>query len=59
MSLPAVLLAKESIDRAAETALAEGVRFERRVFQGLFATADQKEGMAAFVEKRKPSFTHG
>ena len=59
MSLPAVMLTKEAIDRAAETALAEGVRFERRVFQGLFATVDQKEGMAAFVEKRKPAFKHG
>ncbi|GJD48178.1 putative enoyl-CoA hydratase echA8 [Methylobacterium crusticola] len=58
LSLPAVMVAKESIDRAFETTLTEGVRFERRVFYGLFATADQKEGMAAFVEKRKPNFEH-
>ena len=52
MSLPSVMLAKESINRAFETTLAEGNRFERRVFHSLFATKDQKEGMAAFVEKR-------
>jgi enoyl-CoA hydratase len=56
MSLPSVLAAKESVNRAFETSLAEGVRFERRVFQALFATEDQKEGMAAFVEKRAPKF---
>src|SRR3954469_7398947 len=56
MSLPAVLAAKEAVNRAFETSLAEGVRFERRVFHTLFATHDQKEGMAAFVEKRKPNF---
>jgi len=56
LSRPAVLMAKESINRAYETTLAEGVRFERRLFHSLFATLDQKEGMAAFVEKRKPSF---
>jgi enoyl-CoA hydratase len=56
MSRPAVLMAKESVNRAYETTLAEGVRFERRLFQSLFATEDQKEGMAAFVEKRKASF---
>ncbi len=56
MSLPAVMVAKESIDRAFETTLTEGIRYERRVFYGLFATHDQKEGMAAFVEKRKPNF---
>ncbi len=56
MSLPAVLAAKEAINRAFETSLAEGVRFERRVFHTLFATRDQKEGMAAFVEKRAPKF---
>jgi enoyl-CoA hydratase/carnithine racemase len=56
MSRPSVMIAKESINRAFETTLAEGVRFERRVFHSLFATEDQKEGMAAFVEKRKPNF---
>ena len=56
MSLPAVLAVKEAVDRAFETSLAEGVRFERRVFHSLFATRDQKEGMAAFIEKRKPAF---
>jgi enoyl-CoA hydratase len=56
MSLPSVLAAKEAVDRAYETTLAEGVRFERRVFHGLFATHDQKEGMTAFVEKRAPKF---
>jgi enoyl-CoA hydratase len=55
-SLPAVMLAKEAVNRAFETTLAEGVRFERRVFHSLFATEDQKEGMAAFVEKRAPKF---
>src|SRR5438552_4918792 len=56
MSLPAVLAAKEAVNRAFETSLAEGVRFERRMFHSLFATNDQKEGMAAFVEKRVPKF---
>jgi len=56
MSRPAVMIAKEAVNRAYETTLAEGVRFERRVFHSLFATEDQKEGMAAFVEKRKPVF---
>jgi enoyl-CoA hydratase len=56
MSLPSVLLAKEAINRAFEGTLAEGVRFERRVFHALFATEDQKEGMAAFVEKRPAKF---
>ena len=56
MSLPSVYAAKESVNRAFETTLAEGVRFERRVFHALFATEDQKEGMAAFVEKRPPKF---
>ncbi|GII94856.1 enoyl-CoA hydratase [Sinosporangium siamense] len=58
MSLPIAMMAKESVNRAFETTLAEGVRFERRVFHATFATADQKEGMAAFVEKRKPTFEH-
>jgi enoyl-CoA hydratase len=56
MSLPAVMMTKESVNRAYETTLAEGVRFERRLFYSLFATADQTEGMAAFVEKRAPKF---
>lgn len=56
MSLPSLLAAKESVNAALETSLAEGIRFERRIFHGLFATADQKEGMAAFVEKRTPKF---
>jgi len=58
MSLPAVMMIKESINRAYETTLAEGIRFERRVFHAMFATADQKEGMAAFVDKRAPKFTN-
>jgi enoyl-CoA hydratase len=58
MSLPATMLAKESVNRAFEISLAEGVRFERRVFHSLFATEDQKEGMAAFVAKRPPAFKH-
>ena len=56
MSLPSVMTAKEAVNRAFETTLAEGIRFERRVFHSLFATDDQKEGMAAFVEKRPPKF---
>ena len=56
MGLPAVLAAKESVNRAFEATLAEGVRFERRVFHALFATEDRKEGMAAFVEKRPAKF---
>jgi enoyl-CoA hydratase len=56
MSLPSLLAAKEAINRAFETSLAEGVRFERRVFHALFATEDQKEGMAAFIAKRPPKF---
>lgn len=55
-SRAAVLMAKESVNRAHETTLSEGLRFERRLFHSLFATEDQKEGMAAFVEKRKPAF---
>jgi len=54
MSLPSVLAGKEAINRAFESPLAEGVIFERRIFHALFATDDQKEGMKAFVEKRKP-----
>jgi enoyl-CoA hydratase len=56
LSLVAVMTAKEAVNRAFETPLAEGLRFERRVFHALFATSDQKEGMAAFVEKRPPKF---
>ena len=57
-SLPAVMMIKESINQSYEASLAEGVHFERRLFHSLFATEDQKEGMAAFVEKRKPVFKH-
>ena len=57
-SLPAVMMAKEAINRAYELPLAEGVLFERRLFHSLFATEDQKEGMAAFSEKRAPRFKH-
>jgi enoyl-CoA hydratase len=56
MSLPSLLAAKEAVNAAFETSLAEGVRFERRVFHSLFASADQKEGMAAFIAKRSPKF---
>lgn len=55
-STPSVMIAKEQVNRAFETTLAEGLRFERRTFYSLFATEDQKEGMAAFAEKRKPDF---
>ncbi|MFQ5347848.1 MAG: enoyl-CoA hydratase [Rhodothalassiaceae bacterium] len=55
-SRPAVMIAKEAVNRAFETTLAEGVRFERRVFHSLFAFEDQKEGMQAFIEKRRPQF---
>ncbi len=56
MSAPSVAIAKEAVNRAFEVTLSEGVRFERRVFHSLFATEDQKEGMSAFAEKRKPAF---
>jgi len=56
MSLVAVMTAKEAVNRAFETTLAEGIRFERRTFHALFATQDQKEGMAAFIEKRPAKF---
>ncbi|MFD1812779.1 enoyl-CoA hydratase [Rhodococcus gannanensis] len=59
MSLPIARMAKEAVNRSFETTLAEGVKFERRVFHSTFATADQKEGMAAFVEKRTPKFVNG
>ena len=55
-SMPAVMMTKEAVNRAYETTLAEGVRFERRLFHSLFATEDQKEGMAAFAAKREPQF---
>lgn len=57
-SLPMSMMVKESVARAFEGSLAEGVRFERRLFHAAFATVDQKEGMQAFVEKRKPGFSH-
>ena len=55
-SLPSVMMAKEAVNRAFEMPLAEGITYERRLFHSLFATEDQKEGMAAFVEKRPPQF---
>jgi enoyl-CoA hydratase len=58
LSAPIVMMAKETVNRAYETTLSEGVRFERRLFHSMFATADQKEGMAAFIDKRKPKFEH-
>ena len=57
-SLPVVMMLKESINRAHESTLAEGILFERRLFHSQFGLADQREGMAAFLEKRKPSFKH-
>lgn len=57
-SLPAVMICKESVNRSFESALAEGLLFERRQFHALFATEDQKEGMAAFAEKRKAQWKH-
>lgn len=58
LSRPIVMMAKEAVNRAYETTLAEGIKFERRVFHATFATADQKEGMAAFAEKRAANWTH-
>ncbi len=58
LSMPVAMLAKEAVNRAFETTLAEGIRFERRIFHSTFAIDDRKEGMAAFVEKRKPAFKH-
>jgi enoyl-CoA hydratase len=55
-SMPAVLMTKECVNRAFETTMAEGVRFERRLFHSLFATEDKREGMTAFIEKREPQF---
>jgi len=57
-SLPVTMMAKEAVNRAYESTLAEGVRYERRLFHASFALEDQKEGMAAFVAKRKPKFRH-
>lgn len=59
LSLPVIYAAKEAVQVAFETTLAEGVRFERRTFHATFALADQTEGMAAFTEKRAPTFIHG
>lgn len=56
MSLPIAMMTKESVNRAYETTLTEGIRFERRIFHAMFATADQKEGMSAFIDKRQPEF---
>jgi len=56
MSGPSVELAKECVNRAYETPLSDGVAFERRIFHAMFATEDQKEGMSAFLAKRKPEF---
>jgi enoyl-CoA hydratase len=55
-SLPAVMMAKEAVNRSYESTLAEGLRFERRLFHSMFALEDQKEGMAAFIEKRSANF---
>jgi enoyl-CoA hydratase len=57
-SLPVVMMIKETVNRAYETTLSEGVHYERRIFHSMFSLDDQKEGMAAFVEKRKPEFKH-
>ena len=57
-SLPAVMMAKEAVNRSYETTLQEGLRFERRLFHSMFALEDQKEGMAAFAEKRPPRFSN-
>ena len=58
LSRPSVMMTKDSVNRAFETTLAEGIHFERRLFHSTFATTDQKEGMAAFAEKRPPNFTN-
>ena len=56
LSRPAIMMAKESVNKSYEMSLAEGIKFERRLFHSTFATDDQKEGMAAFSEKREPNF---
>jgi enoyl-CoA hydratase len=58
LSQPMVMIAKECVNRAYETTLAEGVRFERRMFHSTFSTEDKAEGMAAFMEKRTARFKH-
>jgi enoyl-CoA hydratase len=58
LSQPSLIAAKEAVNRSFETSLAEGVRFERRIFHALFATKDRKEGMTAFIEKRPPRFAN-
>ncbi len=58
LSRPIVMMTKESVNRSYETTMAEGIRFERRLFHSMFSTEDQNEGMAAFIEKRKPHFKH-
>ena len=57
-SMPIVMIAKEAVNRAYETTLAEGIHYERRMFHSTFGTEDRKEGMTAFLEKRKPDFKH-
>ena len=57
-SLPSVMMSKEAVNRAFEAPLAEAMRFERRLFHSLFGTEDQRAGMSAFLEKRKPAFVH-
>jgi enoyl-CoA hydratase len=57
-SRPIAMMTKEAVNRSYETTLAEGVRFERRLFHSMFATNDQKEGMDAFANKRKPNFSN-
>ena len=57
-SLPTSMMVKEAVNRAFESSLSEGVRFERRLFHSMFSLRDQKEGMQAFIEKRKPKFTN-
>ena len=54
--MPIVMMAKDAVNRSYEVSLSEGVHFERRLFHSTFATEDQKEGMSAFAEKRKPAF---